>query len=59
MTNILSTKEIIHPATLGIPEITKNTVSISFTIGAESLIRSKNVASEKHKIENHLKIYYM
>ena len=59
MTNILSTKEIIHSVALGIPEGMKNAVSVSVDPGPEMLIRNEDVTSKKHKAKTHLKIFYM
>ena len=53
MTNILSTKEIIHRATLGIPkEMKKKEITISSAVRAEFWIRSENITSKEHKTEN-------
>ena len=51
MTNILSSKEIIHCATPGIPKGMKKHKFISIASGFES--------SEEHKTNNCLKISYM
>ena len=49
MTDILSTKEIAQPATLGSPKGIKNAVSVSTVSDVESLIRNENITSEGHK----------
>ena len=43
MMDILSTKEIIKHATLGIPKGTKNAVSVSFVFTIDILIINENI----------------
>ena len=59
MTNILSTKAVIHCVTLEIPKgMTKYNFYFCCS-RAESLIKNESVASEAHKTKNRLKIFYM
>ena len=54
MTNILSTKEIIHRATdpWDSQRNEKKEISISSAVRAEFWIRSENITSKEHKTEN-------
>ena len=52
MIDILSTKEVIFHATLGIPKGMKNAVFIFIPASAKSLIRIEKVASEELKTRN-------
>ena len=55
MTDILSTKEAIKCASLGIPKGMKNTVSIYIVPCVEILIRIETAISEEYSTKFHLK----
>ena len=57
MTDILSAKEIIKRATLGIPKGIKNAISIVFSVDA--LIRNGHIISEERTTKNRLKLSCM
>ena len=56
MTDIVSMKEIIESAILGIPKGTKkNAISIPIAFGIDILIRNENIISEKYRTKDRLK----
>ena len=60
MTDVLSTKEIFHRATLRISKRTeKKAISISIASGIDVLISNEEVTSEEHKTKSSLKISFI